>query len=241
MRSVLALALLASVAGAGCHDDVEMFPIGPGGFGPGGGTTPDAAIVDGNGEEATTINGRVCLINDPRKPTECAGSGADGLTVTLGTETATTAADGSFTIMTEGGTGLVWRVTGQDVIYASAMQVSTVHLIPAIGLQLYEDMVTTNQAVAGDGSGAIIARLTSGGAGVSGLQAATEPASPGLVYYDGASAANFDTTATASFGVIWAPGLTPGSVTLTLSGSQDKTLAGIPVYADTVTFVLAAI
>src|ERR1043165_3884112 len=104
MRSVLAFGLLATLAGAGagagCHDDVEMFPIGPGGFGPGGGTTPDPPGVDGKGG-APTINVRVCLINDPRKPTEWPASGADGLTVTLGTETATTAADGSFTIMTE--------------------------------------------------------------------------------------------------------------------------------------------
>lgn len=238
MRALLAFALLAATAA--CHDDVEMFPIGPGTGGPGGGTTPDAAAVDGDESGGSTINGRVCLINDARTPTECASSGAANLTVTLGSQTATTSADGSFSITSSGGTGLVWRVSGSAIV-SSAMQVSTVQTIPAISTQLYEDMVASNNAVGGDGSGTIIARLTTGGSGVAGLIATTTPASSGIVYYDGSSSINFATNQTGSFGVVWVPGLLPQATTLTLGGAKDATIAGIPVYASTVTFVLAEI
>jgi hypothetical protein len=237
MRSVLAFVLLAGIAA--CHDDVEMFPIGPGTGGPGGGMTPDAAPPDSS-SAGTQISGRVCLISDARTPTTCADSGAGNLTVTLGTETATTADNGSFSITSHGGTGLVWRVAG-DAIVPSAMQVSTEHVIPAIGQQLYADMVAANNAIVGDGSGAIIARLTSGGSGVSGLVAATTPDPEGLIYYDGTSTLSFETNQTGSFGVVWVPGLLPQTTTLTLGGAKDATVAGIPVYASTVTFVLAAI
>ena len=238
MRLRLALALALAVPLAACHDDVEMYPIGPGGYGPGGGTMPDAAIGDDSGG-GSTINGRVCLINDARNPTTCASSGAADLTVTLGSGTAMTSADGSFTIAKATGTGLVWRVSGAT-IQPSAMQVSTVATIPAISTLLFEDMVTTNQAIIPEGTGSIVARFTMSGSGVSNLIAATSP-DAGQIFYDGPSATVWDTTATGPFGAIWAPGLATGAATLTVSGSADTSVTGIPVYADTVTFVLAEI
>lgn len=237
MRLALALPLLAALTA--CHEDVEMYPIGPGGYGTGNGTTPDAS-ADSSGGDGGMISGRVCLISDARMPVSCASSGADGLTVTLGSATATTSADGSFSIATVTGTGLVWRVSGTGIV-ASAMQVSTVATIPALSELVYADMVTTNQAVSGDGSGAIIARFTSGASGVSGLQAATTPAPGGQIFYDGTSATEWDTTSTGTFGVVWVPGLVTGSANLTVSGAKDTMIDGIPVYADTVTFVLAEI
>jgi hypothetical protein len=240
-RRLVALASASLLAAlAGCHEDVEMFPIGPGGFGTGGGTTPDAAIGGDGGDGGSTISGRVCLISDARNPTTCASSGAEDLTVTLGSATATTAADGSFTIASATGTGLVWRVTGA-AIQASAMQVSTVATIPVISALLYEDMVTTNNVVGSAGTGAIIARFTTNDSGVSGLIAATSPDPEGQIFYDGTSATVWDVTATSTFGAIWVPGLAAGATTLTVGGAADSSITGIPVYADTITFVLAEI
>ena len=238
MRLALSLALLLAV-GVGCSRDVEMFPVGPGvGGGGGTGTKPDAAMADGNG--SGTTNGRVCLIDDPRTPTTCASTGAGGLTVSLGTTTATTAADGSFSITPPSGTGLVWRVSG-TAIYSAAMQVTTTATIPAISIDIFEDMVATNQAIAGDGTGSVIARFTRGGSGVAGLQAGTAPEPVGQIYYDGTSAVVWDTTATSSFGVVWVPGLIPGYTNLTVGGAQEATIQSIPVFADTVTFAFATI
>jgi hypothetical protein len=121
------------------------------------------------------------------------------------------------------------------------MQVSTVATIPALSTVLYESMVTANQAVSGDGSGAVIARITMGGVGVAGLIATPSPVAEGVTYYDGTTATAWSATATGTFGAIWVPGLMPGTVQLTLTGSHEATLTGIPIYADTVTFALAEI
>jgi hypothetical protein len=238
MRLAVSLALLAGLGA--CNRDVERFPIGPGtGGGGSNGTMPDSPYADGNGS-GSMMTGRVCLINDARTPTTCASSGADGLTVALGTATATTAGDGSFMIASPSGTGLVWRVTG-TAIYSAAMQVTTTATIPAISLSIFEDMIATNQAIAGDGTGSVIARFTTNGSGVSNLEAATSPEPVGQYYYDGPNALTWDTTATSSFGVVWVPALIPGFTTLNVSGPPDASIPSIPVFADTVTFAFATI
>lgn len=239
MRSVLALALVAAATGA-CRDDVEMFPIGPGGFGTGGGTTPDAGGDAAGSDGGGMISGRVCLITDARTPTLCADTGADGLSVVLGTATATTSANGSFMIANTGGTGLVWRVSG-DAIYGAAMQLTLVNLIPAISATVFEDMVVSTNATIGDGSGSVIARFTHNNAGVSGISAVTTPDPVGQIYYDGANAVMWETAMTGSFGVVWVPGVSPSNATLTVSGAVDDTITGIPVFADTATFVLVTV
>src|SRR6476660_1845280 len=93
MRTIVLVAALAACGG----DDGTGFPIMPGGGGSGSSSMPDASI-GGDEDGGSTLTGRVCLVSDARRPTTCAGSGADGLTVTVGGSTATTAADGSFSL-----------------------------------------------------------------------------------------------------------------------------------------------
>jgi len=93
--------LAFAIALAGCTGGGDDYPIQPGNGFPTTGGTP--------GE----IAGRVCLIvADPRALATCASGGAGGLTVTLGGVTATTAPDGTFTMVPPASANLVFAVTG---------------------------------------------------------------------------------------------------------------------------------
>lgn len=222
------------VACAACGEDVDMFPVYPGGGG-GGGTTFVDAGVDASVGDGGVMSGRVCLINDARTPTACAASGAENLTVTLGTQTAMTMADGTFSIARPTGTNLTWRVSGTGVI-ASALPTSSGSTIPALTLNVYESMIAASSAPSGDNTGALIVKLTQNGVAVTGVTATTNPASLGSVYYDGAAIDQWDFDATGSFGVVWVPGLDPGTVSMQV---DSATLTGIPVFANTITYVFA--
>lgn len=239
MKSVLSLALLAALAA--CGRSVDMFPVGVG-TGGGGGTGSGTVDAPGDGIAGSTINGRVCLINDARRPTTCATTGADGVLVLLGTTSVTTAADGSFSIVPTSNTDLVWHATG-TAIQASAMELRFGKTIPAISKGIFDTMVATNQAVPSNGTtGSVIARFTLAATPIAGIQVITTPAAQSPIYYDNsASATQWTNTQTGSYGVAWVAGLFPGSVELSLSGAQNATLSGIPVFTDTVTYVLAEI
>src|SRR5690349_12972878 len=111
MRVLLVLALV------GCQGASEQYPVDPGGPNPGGmGMMVDAASIDAPDPDAgNLLMGRVCLVTDVRG-LNCAGSGANGITVTLGTNSALTTANGSFSIVTPTGSNLVWRATGANVV-----------------------------------------------------------------------------------------------------------------------------
>lgn len=237
MKSLLSLALLAALAA--CGRSVDMYPVGGGGGGGGGngGGTVDAPR---DGISGSTINGRVCLIDDARAPTTCSTTSAAGLIVTIGGAVATAQADGSFSIMPTSNTDLVWRVSG-TAIEASAMQLSYGKTIPAISKTVFDNMVATNHA-ASDGSGSVIARFTLAGVGIAGINnVVTIPAAESQILYDGTSATVWDLNQTGSYGVVWVPNIVGSSVEISLSGAQNATISGIPVFADSVTFVLAEV
>jgi hypothetical protein len=236
MKLLAALLLVCAACGGG--DDVELYPVNPGGGGPSGGLFGRDASVD-NGDGGVEITGRVCLLVDARTPTSgCADTGADGLTVTLGTRTAMTTANGGFTIRVLTGTNNVWRVTGTTIV-SSAMTVGASTVIPALSANVYGDMTTANNAVF-VGSGAIIAKLTNSNAAVVGATAATDPPTAGNIRYDAADAINWDPNTTGPLGVVWAPGITPtltASMTVTDAAQDATTFDDIPVFADTITWL----
>jgi hypothetical protein len=241
-RPVLAAILaVASVAACG-SDDGGGFPIVPGGGGGTGSSSQADAAVDGGGDASMTITGRVCLIDDARSPTTCAATGADGFTVTLGTVEATTAADGMFTLVRPTGTNLVWRVSG-TTIRASALKYSSstsTPLIPAISTLIYDDMLAATQASIANGDGAIITRAARNGTPVANLVVESAPLS--TVYYDGATTVDWEQDSTGSNGVAWIPSIPTGTAALTFdTGTATSTASGVPVFADTVTFVFHAV
>lgn len=237
----LALALVLAAACGG--DDGGGFPIMPGGGGSGTSNNPDAAIDD-EGDASTAITGRVCLISDARTPTACAATGADGFTVDLATQQATTAADGSFTLARPSGSNLVWRVSGTGIEpSAMAYSASAPATIPAIPSLVYGDMLAATQPAVGNADGAVIARITRGTSPVADTVVSSAPSSTSGIYYDGASTIDWTDVATGTSGVAWIPGMPAGTATLAFDtgGSNAVTMATAPVFADTITFVFHTI
>src|SRR5260221_347893 len=145
---IVVVAALSVVAACKAHDN---FPVNPGGGGgPGGSGAPDAAIDGNDGGGNDQIVGRVCLASDPRKLTVCAGSGAEGLTVTLAGRQALTIADGAFTIARADTTSPIWQVTGA-AIETSVMPFGTVPIIPALTITTYTDMLASNGVIVSTG------------------------------------------------------------------------------------------
>jgi hypothetical protein len=224
---------------AACKEGGDMLPIVPGGGGTGSSSiTPDAAEdPDGGGGD---VAGRVCLLSDPRDPAACAASGADGLTVTLGSATATTAADGSFAIASTG-TNLTWFVNGTG-IEPTAMRRAAGTTIPVLASLLYGDMIAGMSAIVTTETGGVIVRLRRAGAAFTDAAAVVTPTPDSEVYYDGPGVTDWDVDATGPFGVIWISAVSPGTVSLALdTGTLQRTVSGIPVFAGTLTFELAEI
>jgi hypothetical protein len=234
MRLLAALALLAPL-GACKEAPEENFPISPGGgSGTGGQFTPDAAVT---GDGGMTITGRVCLlIIDPQTLMTCAANGAGNITVTLGTSTALTADDGSFTIVRPADTtGLTWFVSGGGV-QRSALAFGTLTTLPAIDANEYEIMLASINTIVGTGNGSIIMRVASGGFPVQGATVAISTAQSGI-FYDGPSDVEWQTLATGPAGVAWAPSVTAGTASAVITvGATQTNVTGIQVFPDTVTF-----
>jgi hypothetical protein len=239
MRTFVLVMALAACGGGG--DDGLEYDIDPGGDDTTGSSSRrDAAVEIEDG--AATVSGRVCLAADSRAVTTCAPSGADGLTVSVGTSQATTASDGSFVIASPTGSNLVWRVTGNG-IYPSAMRFSAAATtIPAIGTNLYSDMLAATDATVATGDGAIIARITDANVPVAGLVAASTPTSISGLYFDGSTSVDWQLDQqTGPFGAIWVPSIQTGTAALTIDNGTftvPPTIANIPVLTDTITFVL---
>src|SRR5690242_15823833 len=137
MRHVWMLCLLVACNANGGDDGFPVIPGGP--SGPGeivDARFPDGRFVDGG----LRIDGNVCLLNDLRSFTTCLESGAGGITVALGTETAVTAVDGTFTIDTPLETQVVWRVSGLNVV-PSLFAFGPLTSIPVVGIQTFNDVL----------------------------------------------------------------------------------------------------
>jgi hypothetical protein len=211
MWRVLLLAVVACKAGEG--DD---FPIEPGGPNPGGmGFMVDAAPIDAFvGDAQQSITGRVCLVADLRALGACAATGAGGITVTLGTRTATTLDSGAFTIMTPSGSNLVWRARGAQLV-TSVMAFGPATTIPIIGDQAYLDLQGANSVVVIDGQGSIVARIVRNGVPVSGAVASTSPLAQYATKYDGVTASAWTELATSTAGTAWIAGAALGANVVT--------------------------
>ena len=236
MRALIVLALL----GACTKEPGEGFPIHPGG---GGGTgssfVNDAAIPDPDGP--TAITGRVCMLVDDPRMLNCAADGAAGLTVGLGTSSAVTLADGTFTLTPPANTmDLYWTVDGTNIKSSAQKMTATMLTLPVLAQSLYDDMVTATNANVSNGTGGILLRITRAGA-VTGATVAAQLFPDSEVYYDGVEPGEWQTDATGTFGISWIPSIGPSdSVELTIS-SRGTHPVTTRAFADTLTFVFAEI
>jgi hypothetical protein len=237
---------LLAVTAAACGDDGNMFPVGGGGN-DGGFTLPDTnggggadSAGDGPGGDAfvaaidaNQFVGRVCLLTDIRDFETCASTGAGGLTVRLGTATATTTADGSFTIDGQTGSGLVWRITGPNIV--STFEPLADYFIPAILKTDFDAM----RAASADpdvtlvpGEGSMMVFVSRNGQGVTGATATVTPQAFYQPFYDGATEFAFTQTSTSNFGIVWVPGLDVGTATVAVG---TTTVSG-PIFDGGITF-----
>jgi len=259
-RAWLVLVLAACSSSSG--DD---YPVGGGQSPPvhndgGGSGVKDAGVGDGGLlDGGVLVTGRVCLLDDLRKlgdRTACAKTGVDKLTVSLGlgpktsagTRTATTTADGSFSLIAAVDAGFTWHVTGPtsgaNALTPTAMLYGTDNLIPVIRATLYQDNAGEGGVQISATSASVVARVVRGTAGVSNLVAAAS-AAPGLttLYDAGGTGAiqTWDTDVTSGRGIVWLPGIELGqaatstSVTLTQSGTAIATRT-LPLEQGTITF-----
>jgi len=214
-RAWLAVLLAVGCGTSGGGDD--EFPIDPGGGG-GGGTHRDAAaVVDAPLDDgALAIVGRVCLTSDLRALASCASTGAENLTVTLGGETTTTQADGTFTIARPVAAD-VWRVSGGGVVPSVMPATLGSPVIPVIASADYADLIAANFVTLVAGQGAVVARVVRAGTPVSDATATSSPLAVNPTFYDGASAATWETTATGANGVAWLPGIAAGATTISVT------------------------
>jgi hypothetical protein len=236
--AVVLLVIAACNAGGGGDDE---FPVSPGGGRPGGGVMVDAAMIDTRDADGDTpISGRVCLVVDLRGAA-CAASGAGGITVTLGAQTATTADDGAFAIAAPQGSNLVWHASTADLV-TSVMAFSTSTTIPAITLAGWNELELANGVVTQGQQGAIIARIVQGGTPLAGATVTATPVPQYATHYDGPTAAGWTELATGAAGVAWLPGVGVGAATLAVvppTGSGGT--AAVHVEDHAITFVTIAL
>ncbi len=241
--------VLAMVVLGACKDPIENNPINPGGggggAGGGGGGSDDyldaSLDEDANGDANPALAGRVCLVTDLRSLTPCSTTSAAGITVTLGSETATTDARGDFSIREPAGSDLQWRATGATIV-TSVMELSTTHVVPAIRTTDFANMLNANGVVLTPGQGSILAHVIAANAPVVGAIASTSPAAQFGPFYDGVTATVWTESATATFGAVWITGAAVGVTTLQVTppgGAPFVTTHPVEDQAITFTTVVA--
>lgn len=251
------LATIAVFAVLGACANPEDYPLGGGGGGNPTGTG-DAGVDGGptDGGDMTKITGRVCLLTDFRdlgKLDKCEKSAALGLSVTLGDRSATTTADGSFSMVPPSGTGFVWHVsTGtrdSPRVVRSAMPFGTNNVIPAMQFDRYADLVNSNGGTFSENAdeGSIIVRIVKSpnGAPVANLSADTTLANDDVRLYDTDTKDVWAMTATGKFGIAWIPRVAvtptnpaaPTPVTLTNQAGMEVARPSVAVESLTVTYI----
>jgi hypothetical protein len=220
--------------------DVPKLPVNPGGSGGGpGGAHGDAGADSGDG--GATLAGRVCLLPDPRDLTACAATGAGGLTVALGSQSATTADDGTFVIAAAQGTNLVWHVTGASIV-TSVMPASLVASVPAIAVATFGNLATSIGMLFNVDQGQLMATIVQAGAPLANAAATTSPAAQyPTLYDDPASASVWGVKGTGAHGTAWVPGLDAGTAALSITpmGGSATAVGAFPIEASSITFVVA--
>jgi hypothetical protein len=237
----LACSLLVAALSAACGSSTDPRMVLPGGDDTTTGPGPDASTIgDGAVGDGAGILGRVCVVADLRvlDTTGCAGSGVDGLTVTLGTDTATTAADGSFTIAQPSGTNLIWQVTGPGLV-TSLIPFSVSSLLPAVTQDFYDDLTISNGVIVNPGEGSVVVRALDAATHqpVMGVTATVAPTATSDPFYDGATATAWNQNATGPQGITWIPGVTAGTAMVVLQNSAGTMVsAPLPIGDLAITF-----
>jgi hypothetical protein len=211
--------------------------------GPGAGTQP------GGGGASARISGRVCVLADPQILDACSIKGAGGLTVNMGAATATTTADGSFSLEPDAGTDLARTpisVTGAGVV-ASQTSIHGANIVPVMSNDLFNQMVLATGITTESNAGAILATVdTNAGLAASGITASANPALAAGPFFDSTGGTSpWTLDATGARGVAFFPNVsTAGPTSLTFTNpatAGETTVDGIQVVDGGITYVDATL
>ncbi len=231
--------LLLVVGLVACGNTGDDFPVTPGGNGPGGNHPGVDAAID-TGDSGANLAGHVCLVSDPRVST-CATTGAGGLLVTLGLNTATTADDGSFQIQGTQATNAVWTVTGETIVQTVEPFTGQL-IIPAVLANSFTQLQNANGVLFMTGAGDVIVRVVQNGTPVAGATAIASNQDAYQTRYDPPSGDVWTVDATGILGIAWLPGVLAGTQTVTvqppLSAAQIM-ISNVPIVEGALTFVTA--
>jgi len=218
--------------------------------GPGGNGSPS-----GSGT-AARISGRVCVLADPQILDACSIKGAGGLTVAMGSATATTSADGSFTIEPtpnegnggSGGTATApFSVTGTGIVPSQrAMAANGSTIIPVMSNDLYNQMVLATGITTEPDTGSVLASITTPtGFPKPGITATADPALAAGPYFDATGTSPWTLNATGARGVAYFPNIStlgPSSLTFTdPTTGGETTVDGIQVVNGGITYIDATL
>ncbi|HEY0250169.1 MAG TPA: hypothetical protein VGC41_01540 [Kofleriaceae bacterium] len=214
-------------------------------------TTPSPGGQSGTGGGDTTarISGRICVLADPQLTSACEITGGGGLTVNYGANTATTAADGSFSIDANGiQTSTPITVSGQQVVASQANVSATgTTVVPVMSNDMFNQMVLSTGITTEPDTGVILASIESQqNAQINGVSATTNPTTSSGVFYDTTGgSSNWGTLATGQRGVVMVPNVSSGgaptSMTFTDSSGGETTVDGIQVVNGGITYLDAAL
>ena len=209
MKSLLLVILLVA-----CSDsDDSGFPV---------------LVQGGNGNTggAIALAGNVCLIGNIEVLTSCAVTGVGGLTVTLGNATAITNDDGSFALsrsITVTPTSTI-IVSGPQIVPSLQLVRTTNVVVPVVGSDLFSQVLVGNSIVLEPGMGSIIAPVTNAsGEPLPGITAISTPSSLFGPLFDTQLPGPLALTSTGNQGLVFFPGVVPGSANLSFINASNPT------------------
>lgn len=208
-----------------------------------GGGSNDAGPMDTDGG-VMSLTGQVCVVSDLRQPDACpAVASRIGVTVQVrGTaDMAVSGADGRFELAATGAVVLELGALGLERSVVPAAPATPLVNAPVISSQDWQAVLDAIAQVQPDDAGAIVLYVEdAGGAAVSGATMDPIAGSTVVPHYDDGGALAWRTAGgTGAQGVVLFLDVSPGTVTLdgVAPGPRPVTLAGVPVVADTITFV----
>jgi hypothetical protein len=190
-----------------------------------GDTKADAAVPEAPDASVpgTVLSGRACLLVDARDLSSCAGTGAGGLSVRIGTRMTTTASDGTFSIERPEGSSLSWRVAGAEIA-SSLMPLSMSHVIPVLGVDVHDELLLAHGVLPEPERGMAFVHVVRDGHPLPGVTAQTSASSTAPTRYDGVSPTVWRESATGNFGMVWLAGVPAGTFDVTLTPSQGASV-----------------
>lgn len=217
-----------------------LVSLGVGCGGDGDGNDPPTTDAPPN---VPTMRAQVCIVKDLRTPETCETTNAVGLTVELGGATATTAADGTFTIAIPPAGTTAYVVRGSNAVirtvstssrYAATQLSATLPIVPVVDADRFQRTLADSAVALAAGQGAILVKSARIGATV-----AATPVSAFAPIYSDSEVFLWNGTKIGTTGTALVAGLPAGDADLvyTAPGGTQTADFDVPVLDGAVTIL----